>query len=129
MTVNPRANGDARQATEVLVITWIGNGTQLLMNDYEDAEYFTGAFPTTLFPYGKGGHIPSPDERSIPVSLEAWAKWTLNHHSRRSVVTGILLYPMHYLIHIKTDSLNIPPLCTYYTMWQFVIKMKETLYF
>jgi hypothetical protein len=47
-----------------------GNGTQILMNDYEDVEYFTTAFPT-LFPYGRGGHMPASDERSIPVSLEA----------------------------------------------------------
>lgn len=50
------------------------------MNDYEDAEYFTAAFPS-LFPYGRGRHIPASDERSIPVSLEAWAKWSLSHHA------------------------------------------------
>jgi hypothetical protein len=58
---------------------------------YEDTEYFTGAFPT-LFPYGREGHIPLPVERGNPVSLEAWARWTLSHHSRRSVVTCIMLY-------------------------------------
>jgi hypothetical protein len=45
------------------------------MNDYEDTEYFTDAFPT-LFLYGRGGHMPTSDERSIPVSLEAWARWS-----------------------------------------------------
>lgn len=112
---DPNEDAPARQATEVPVVTWVGDGTQRLMNDYEDAEYFTGAFPT-LFPYGRGGHIPLPGERTIPVSLEAWAKWSLSHHSRRSVVTTILLYTMHYLMYIKTDSLNTPPLCTYYMM-------------
>ena len=35
------------------MISWVGEGPRVLMNDYEDAEFFTGAFPT-LFPYGKG---------------------------------------------------------------------------
>jgi len=71
-----------QEPAEIPVITWVGDGHPVLMNDYEDAEYFTGAFPT-LFPYGRGGHLPQSNERSIPVSLEAWAKWILNHHSRR----------------------------------------------
>ena len=71
-----------QEPVEIPVITWVGDGRRVLMNDYEDAEYFTGAFPT-LFPYGRGGHLPQSNERSIPVSLEAWAKWILNHHSRR----------------------------------------------
>jgi hypothetical protein len=76
------SDADTRDAVEIPVITWIGNGHRVLMNDYEDPEYFTGAFPT-LFPYGRGGHLPASHERSIAVSLEAWAKWLLNHHSRR----------------------------------------------
>jgi hypothetical protein len=47
---------DAQQAVKTPVITWTENGHHVLMNDYEDAEFFTGAFPT-LFPYGKGGHV------------------------------------------------------------------------
>jgi len=43
---------DAQQVVETPVITWTGNGQHVLMNDYEDAEFFTGAFPT-LFPYEK----------------------------------------------------------------------------
>ena len=62
-----------QEPAEILVITWVGDSRPVLMNDYEDAEYFTGAFPT-LFPYGRGGHLPQSNERSIPVSLEAWAK-------------------------------------------------------
>jgi hypothetical protein len=76
------SNANAQETVEIPVITWVGDGRHVLMNDYEDAEYFTGAFPT-LFPYGKGGHLPASNERSIPVSLEAWAKWLLSHHSRR----------------------------------------------
>jgi hypothetical protein len=76
------SNTNVQEPVETPVIMWVSDGPRVLMNDYEDAEYFTGAFPT-LFPYGRGGHLPESNERSIPVSLEAWAKWLLNHHSRR----------------------------------------------
>jgi hypothetical protein len=76
---------DGQKEVEVPVIVWESNGRRVLMNDYEDRGYFTAAFPT-LFPYGKGGHIPGPDEGHTPVSLEAWAKWLLSHHSRRQVI-------------------------------------------
>jgi hypothetical protein len=49
------SNADhARETVEVQVITWKGNSTRVLMNDYEDSEYFTSAFHN-LFPYGRGG--------------------------------------------------------------------------
>jgi len=54
-------------------------GQATLMSSWEDPHYFTGAFPT-LFPNGFGGH---KHERTVPVSLEAFAQWALNHHSRR----------------------------------------------
>jgi hypothetical protein len=73
---------NAQQVVETPVITWTGNGQHVLMNDYEDAEFFTGAFPT-LFPYGKGGHMPSSEERGIAVSLDAWGEWLMRHHSMR----------------------------------------------
>jgi hypothetical protein len=76
------ADAEAQQATEVPVITWGGNSRHVLMNDYSEPEFFTGAFPT-LFPYGRGGHMPDSNERKVPVSLEAWGKWLTNHHSRR----------------------------------------------
>jgi hypothetical protein len=50
-----------------------------LCNSWEDPLYFTAAFPT-LFPTGAGGHL---DNRPVKVSLEAFAKWALSHHSRR----------------------------------------------
>ena len=58
-----------QEPAETPVITWVGDGHRVLMNDYEDAEFFTGAFPT-LFPYGRGGHLPESGERTIAVSLE-----------------------------------------------------------
>jgi hypothetical protein len=115
------SNPDARQAVEVPVITWKGDGTQTLMNDYKDAEFFTGAFPA-LFPYGRGGHMPASDERTIPVSLEAWARWSLCHHSRRSVATCIMVYLL--LTDYETGSPAIPLLCIYYTTSYNVEKLR-----
>ncbi len=62
-------------------ISYAIRGQATLMNSWEDPNYFTGAFPT-LFPNGLGGH---QDQRPISVSLPAFAKWALNHHSRRLV--------------------------------------------
>jgi hypothetical protein len=61
-----------------------------LSNSWEDPQYFATAFPT-LFPTGLGGHL---DERSVKVSLEAFGKWALSHHSRRQVIplSSLLLY-------------------------------------
>src|SRR6267378_2033232 len=81
------ADVDAQEEDPTPVITWVGDqGRRVLMNDYEDSEFFTGAFPT-LFPYGKGGHLPQANERRFPLSLETWGKWLMNHHSRRYVIT------------------------------------------
>ena len=70
---------------DVPVIRYVSAGGSVLMNDWQDPEFFTGSFPT-LFPLGSGGHLPTPQDRSVPVSLQAWAKWTLTHHSRRYVL-------------------------------------------
>jgi hypothetical protein len=72
----------AQYIEDVPVIRYISNGRSVLMNDWQDPEYFTGSFPT-LFPLGIGGHLPKPQDRPVPVSLTAWAKWALSHHSRR----------------------------------------------
>jgi hypothetical protein len=61
------------------VISYTIHGQATLVNHWSDPHYFTAAFPT-LFPTGTGGHL---DGRTIPVSLEAFAEWSLSHHSRR----------------------------------------------
>lgn len=61
------------------VISYTICGEATLVDHWTDPHYFTAAFPS-LFPTGIGGHI---DERSIPVSLGAFADWALRHHSRR----------------------------------------------
>jgi hypothetical protein len=85
------SDADAQRPVDIPVITWTGGNRLNLMNDYEDPEYFTGAFPT-LFPYGKGGHLPASNERKTNVSIETWGKWLMNHHSRRQVAKFISLY-------------------------------------
>ena len=68
---------DVQREHEQAVITYAMRGRAALMSAWFDAHYFTGAFPT-LFPYGIGGHL---DQRDIPVIIEAFARWSLNHHS------------------------------------------------
>jgi Domain of unknown function (DUF6570) len=70
------------------------HGQTTLVSQWVDPHYFTGAFPT-LFPNGIGGHL---DNRLIPVSLDAFAQWALNHHSRRleSISSSQSLYYLSY---------------------------------
>ncbi len=60
-------------------ILYCSSGQLVLLNDWEDPHYFTFAFPN-LFPFGTGDHL---EQRKGPISLEAWAMWTLQHHSHR----------------------------------------------
>jgi len=69
---------------DVPVIRYVSDGRSVLLNNWQDPEYFTGSFPT-LFPSGSGGHLSDSQERTVPVSLEKWAEWALSHHSRRYV--------------------------------------------
>jgi hypothetical protein len=69
---------------DILIICYCSDGHLLLMNDWQDADYFTGSF-LTLFPLGTGGHISTPQKRKVSLLLKSWAKWALNHHSRRYV--------------------------------------------
>jgi hypothetical protein len=75
-------NANPPYIEDVPVIRYVSTGRSVLMNDWQDPEFFTGSFPT-LFPFGSGGHLPEPQDRPVPVSLQAWAKWALTHHSRR----------------------------------------------
>src|SRR6266850_4163261 len=102
---------EGEHGDRIPVITWVSNGRRVLMNDYEDPEYFTGAFPT-LFPYGTGGHLPLSSERGIAVSLETWGKWLMNHHSRRWVARS------HISVYITNCNPDLPAIqrsCIYST--------------
>jgi hypothetical protein len=71
--------GDQHRDKNAPRIAYAIRGHATLMSSWEDPNYFIGAFPT-LFPSGLGGHL---DKRLISVSLKAFTKWALNHHSRR----------------------------------------------
>lgn len=68
----------------VPVVIYEQKGNALPLNDWDNPNFFTAAFPT-LFPFGVGGHGPKGYRRKIPLSLEEWAHWSLLHHSRRYV--------------------------------------------
>jgi len=52
-----------------------------LINSFTDPDYFTAAFPT-LFPFGIGSHLgDAKGGRLEEVSLKAFAKYTMLHHS------------------------------------------------
>ena len=51
------------------------------MSAFTDPDYFTAAFPT-LFPFGIGGHLgDASGDRPEEVSLKAFARYTMLHHS------------------------------------------------
>jgi hypothetical protein len=68
------------------VIRYTIRGRTTLVNHWDDPYYFTAAFPT-LFPTGVGGHL---EQRTIAVSVPAFAEWALTHHSRRHVTSATL---------------------------------------
>jgi hypothetical protein len=82
-----------------------------LINSFTEPDYFTAAFPT-LFPFGIGGHLGDANgDRPEEVSLKAFAKYAMLHHS--------LLYvfrTQYYIFLIFIASLNITPLCFIYTI-------------
>jgi Domain of unknown function (DUF6570) len=52
-----------------------------LINSFTDPDYFTAAFPT-LFPFGIGGHLGDANgNRPETISLKAFAKYAMLHHS------------------------------------------------
>jgi hypothetical protein len=44
---------------DILIICYYLDGYLVLMNDWQDTDYFIGSF-LTLFPLGTGGHISTP---------------------------------------------------------------------
>jgi hypothetical protein len=78
-------NTNTSYVKDIPVICYYSNSCLVLMNDWQDADYFTGSF-LTLFPLGIGGHILAPQKHKVSLLLKAWVKWSLNHHSRRYVL-------------------------------------------
>ena len=62
-----------------------------LINSFTDPDYFTAAFPT-LFPFGIGGHLGDANgDRPEDVSLKAFAKYAMLHHSLLSVTRPLVV--------------------------------------
>ncbi|WP_375449087.1 DUF6570 domain-containing protein [uncultured Nostoc sp.] len=61
-------------ASEAPVLTYQSRGYVKPLNDWDNPDFFTAAFPT-LFPFGVSGHLTKKDEPGrIRVSLQSWAK-------------------------------------------------------
>jgi hypothetical protein len=100
-------DGRPHTRRKIPIISYAIRGQATLANSWEDPHYFTAAFPT-LFPTGLGGHL---DQRTVPVSLEAFIEWALNHHSRRRVISATLCRARLTVV----DSLATTPLCISFT--------------
>ena len=98
-------NANPHYIEDVPVIRYVSSGRSVLLNDWQDPEFFSGSFPT-LFPLGSGGHLPAPGERPVPLSLKAWARWSLTHHSRRYV--SIPLNPNSNMVSSSWPTLRLP---------------------
>ena len=77
-------------------------GNRIALNDWDNAGFFPLAFPT-LFPYGNGGHC-TPWRKSI--SLQAWAKWALSHHSRRFAQHLVFMYVVYDVVQRRAAALG-----------------------
>ncbi|OKO94694.1 ATP-dependent DNA helicase pfh1 [Penicillium subrubescens] len=87
---------------KIPVVSYTIRGEATLMDHWTDPHYFTAAFPT-LFPAGIGGHL---DERTIPVSLAAFADWALRHHSRRFARHKTFMYLLYDVIQLRKSSMG-----------------------
>ncbi len=80
---NYKRGAASTENLDLPILMYKNNGRPIPLNDWENPNYFTLAFPT-LFPLGIGGHLAACNiEKRTKVSLEAWGKWALSHHSRR----------------------------------------------
>lgn len=84
------------------VITYNLHGDWIPLNDWDNPDFFPIAFPA-LFPYEDGGHIAP---RSIKVSLHAWAKWALSHHSRRFARHPVFMYVVYDVMQRRSALLG-----------------------
>ena len=76
---------DESTGTDVPPLTYRTKRHAIPLNDWDDSSFFPATFPA-LFPTGVGEHISDNSHvQKVPVSLEAWAKWALTHHSKRQV--------------------------------------------
>ncbi len=76
------------------MLTFNLKGNRIALNDWDNANFFFLAFPT-LFPHGDGGYWTP---RLQIVSLQAYAKWALSHHSKRFARHFIFMYVVYNVI-------------------------------
>ena len=77
-----------------LVISYNSYNDGKPLNDWNNHNFFPIAF-LTLFLYEDGSHIAL---QSIKVSLYAWAKWALSHHSKHFAWYTIFMYIVYDVI-------------------------------
>ncbi|KFZ23650.1 hypothetical protein V502_01866 [Pseudogymnoascus sp. VKM F-4520 (FW-2644)] len=92
----------SRWQSRVPVISYAIRGQAPLASNWENPAFFTAAFPT-LFPTGVGGHL---DQRTLKVSLIAFANWALNHHSRRFARHKTFMYLLYDVSQLRSSSLG-----------------------
>ncbi len=84
------------------MLTFNLKGNRITLNDWDNADFFLLAFPTLFF-HGDGGHcIPHPQT----VSLQAWTKWALSHHSRRFAQHLVFIYVVYDVIQRRAAALG-----------------------
>jgi hypothetical protein len=81
-TINPESEaGTTNNPSRLPHISYKTSQELPLINYFTDPDYFTAAFPT-LFPFGIGGHMGDANgNRPEEVSLKAFAKYAMLHHS------------------------------------------------
>ncbi len=84
------------------MLTFNLKGNRITLNDWNNANFFLLAF-LTLFPHGNGGHCTLCPQT---VSLQAWAKWALSHHSRRFTRHPIFMYVVYNVIQRRAAALG-----------------------
>lgn len=85
-----------------LMLTFNFKGNRIALNDWDNAGFFPLAFPT-FFAHGDGGHC-TPRPKSI--SLQAWAKWALSHHSRRFAQHPVFMYVVYHVVQHRAAALG-----------------------
>ena len=110
------------------VIQYISNRHFVLMNDWQNQEYFTEFF-FMLFSLNFDDHLIKHQKQSVNVLLEKWVKWALNHHSQKYVSDFNIVWQQSHFLAVynyyltKTDLLSITSFCTWCMMFYNIIKL------
>lgn len=103
---NHKRTAASEDTSEIPILTYENNGRPVPLNDWENPDYFTSAFPT-LFPFVIGCHLTKKDDpRKSQVSLQAWGKWALLHHSRRYDNKSLIFLNILMLIDLPVIPLS-----------------------